>query len=57
MKPLDSRISARGMIEKLPALIFMRWEGSHGQGFETSLLNKWNQLHSCQNVFVTDGAA
>jgi choline dehydrogenase-like flavoprotein len=22
----------------------------------TSLLNKWNQLHHCQNVFVTDGA-
>jgi choline dehydrogenase-like flavoprotein len=21
-----------------------------------SLLNKWNQLHSCKNVFVTDGA-
>jgi len=20
------------------------------------LLNKWNQLHSCKNVFVTDGA-
>ncbi len=23
---------------------------------KTSLLNKWNQLHSCKNVFVTDGA-
>lgn len=23
---------------------------------QTSLLNKWNQLHSCPNVFVTDGA-
>ena len=23
---------------------------------DTSLLNKWNQLHSCDNVFVTDGA-
>lgn len=22
----------------------------------TSLLNKWNQLHLCNNVFVTDGA-
>jgi len=22
----------------------------------TSLLNKWNQLHTCSNVFVTDGA-
>ncbi|MDQ3536430.1 MAG: GMC family oxidoreductase [Bacteroidota bacterium] len=23
---------------------------------KTSILNKWNQLHSCKNVFVTDGA-
>jgi choline dehydrogenase-like flavoprotein len=23
----------------------------------TSMLNKWNQLHSCKNVYVTDGAA
>lgn len=23
---------------------------------KTSLLNKWNQLHQCKNVFVTDGA-
>lgn len=22
----------------------------------TSLLNAWNQLHACPNVFVTDGA-
>ena len=24
---------------------------------KTSILNKWNQVHSCKNVFVTDGAA
>ena len=23
---------------------------------KTSLLNKWNQMHACPNVFVTDGA-
>jgi choline dehydrogenase-like flavoprotein len=23
---------------------------------KTSLLNKWNQLHQCKNVFITDGA-
>jgi len=23
---------------------------------KTSLLNEWNQLHACKNVFVTDGA-
>lgn len=27
-----------------------------GNDPKTSLLNKWNQLHACQNVFVTDGA-
>ncbi len=27
-----------------------------GRDPKTSLLNKWNQLHSCRNVFVTDGA-
>ncbi|UBM60442.1 GMC family oxidoreductase [Marinilongibacter aquaticus] len=27
-----------------------------GKDPETSLLNEWNQLHACQNVFVTDGA-
>ena len=27
-----------------------------GKDPKTSLLNKWNQFHSCSNVFVTDGA-
>ena len=27
-----------------------------GHDLKTSLLNKWNQLHHCKNVFVTDGA-
>ncbi len=27
-----------------------------GNDPKTSLLNKWNQLHTCKNVFVTDGA-
>ena len=27
-----------------------------GHDPKTSLLNKWNQLHSCHNVYVTDGA-
>jgi choline dehydrogenase-like flavoprotein len=27
-----------------------------GKDPKTSMLNKWNQLHLCQNVFVTDGA-
>lgn len=27
-----------------------------GRDSKTSLLNEWNQLHACKNVFVTDGA-
>jgi len=27
-----------------------------GKDPDTSLLNEWNQLHHCKNVFVTDGA-
>ena len=27
-----------------------------GRDPKASLLNRWNQLHSCPNVFVTDGA-
>jgi choline dehydrogenase-like flavoprotein len=27
-----------------------------GKDPKTSSLNKWNQVHSCQNVFVTDGS-
>lgn len=27
-----------------------------GKDPSTSLLNEWNQLHTCKNVFVTDGA-
>jgi len=27
-----------------------------GKDPKTSMLNKWNQLHACENVFVTDGA-
>ena len=27
-----------------------------GKDPKTSLLTKWNQLHHCKNVFVTDGA-
>jgi choline dehydrogenase-like flavoprotein len=27
-----------------------------GKDPKTSLLNEWNQLHACPNVFVADGA-
>ncbi len=28
-----------------------------GHDPKTSILNKWNQIHTCKNVFVTDGAS
>jgi choline dehydrogenase-like flavoprotein len=27
-----------------------------GNDPKTSVLNKWNQVHACKNVFVTDGS-
>jgi choline dehydrogenase-like flavoprotein len=27
-----------------------------GKDPKTSVLNKWNQVHACQNVYVTDGS-
>ena len=27
-----------------------------GKDPKTSMLNNWNQMHQCKNVFVTDGA-
>ena len=27
-----------------------------GKDPKTSILNKWNQMHACKNVFITDGA-
>jgi choline dehydrogenase-like flavoprotein len=28
-----------------------------GRDPKTSILNQWNQMHLCKNVFVTDGAS
>jgi choline dehydrogenase-like flavoprotein len=28
-----------------------------GKDPKTSVLNKWNQMHACKNVFITDGSA
>ncbi|PSR52420.1 GMC family oxidoreductase [Adhaeribacter arboris] len=43
--------------DKAPGLDIHEMGGVRmGKDPKTSLLNKWNQLHACQNVFVTDGA-
>jgi choline dehydrogenase-like flavoprotein len=30
---------------------------SMGKDVKDSILSKWNQVHECKNVFVTDGAS
>jgi choline dehydrogenase-like flavoprotein len=43
--------------DKAPGLDIHEMGGVRmGKDPKTSLLNKWNQLHHCKNVFVTDGA-
>lgn len=40
-----------------PALDIHEMGGARmGNDPKTSILNKWNQIHSCPNIFVTDGA-
>jgi len=43
--------------EQAPGLDIHEMGGARmGNDPETSVLNRWNQVHSCKNVFVTDGA-
>jgi choline dehydrogenase-like flavoprotein len=43
--------------KRLPGLDIHEMGGVRmGSNPKTSLLNGWNQLHACPNVFVTDGA-
>ena len=43
--------------DKAPGLDIHEMGGVRmGKDPKTSMLNKWNQLHACKNVFVTDGA-
>ncbi|MBE9583069.1 GMC family oxidoreductase [Mucilaginibacter sp. JRF] len=42
---------------KAPGLDIHEMGGARmGHDPKTSILNKWNQVHTCSNVFVTDGA-
>ena len=43
--------------DRIPGLDIHEMGGVRmGKDPETSLLNEWNQMHHCKNVFVTDGA-
>ena len=43
--------------KQAPGLDFHEMGGTRmGKDPKTSMLNEWNQLHHCKNVFVTDGA-
>lgn len=47
----------RSNTDKIPGLDIHEMGGVRmGYDARTSMLNRWNQLHACPNVFVTDGA-
>jgi len=57
LKPPDARTSAAAITTRTPALDIHEMGGVRmGKDPKTSLLNEWNQLHACKNVFVTDGS-
>ncbi|MVM37002.1 GMC family oxidoreductase [Spirosoma sp. HMF3257] len=50
-------IQTHDVPDKAPGLDIHEMGGIRmGKDPKTSMLNKWNQLHACKNVFVTDGA-
>ena len=52
-----TNIQTHDVPDKAPGLDIHEMGGVRmGKDPKTSLLNKWNQLHACKNVFVTDGA-
>ena len=67
----DMQATAVEMLEAAGYKNVRGWETSYGVGLgihemgtarmgkdpKTSVLNKWNQIHSVKNVFVTDGAS
>ena len=49
--------AAAAMVRRLYADVELHAEmGAMGKDPKTSLLNGFNQLHACKNVFVTDGS-
>ena len=67
---LDFQIQAAEMLDKAGCTSINMFDSQQSPGLDihemggcrmgkdpkTSLLNEWNQLHACKNVFVTDGA-
>jgi len=52
-----TNIKTHDVPNKAPGLDIHEMGGCRmGKDSKTSLLNNWNQLHACKNVFVTDGA-
>jgi choline dehydrogenase-like flavoprotein len=66
----DFLVQSKEMLEKAGCTNVSTYENKQAPGLDihemggcrmgkdpkTSLLNEWNQLHHCKNVFVTDGA-
>lgn len=67
----DFLVQGSEMLEKADCKNIRSWDTKQAPGLDihemggarmgkdpkTSILNGWNQIHSCPNVFVTDGAA
>ena len=67
---IDFRKEAETMLDKFGCTDIISWDNKQAPGLdihemggvrmgkspENSLLNEFNQLHLCKNVFVTDGA-
>ncbi|MFT7604750.1 MAG: choline dehydrogenase-like flavoprotein [Saprospiraceae bacterium] len=52
-----TNIKTKEVKDKAPGLDIHEMGGVRmGRDPKTSMLNEWNQLHACKNVFVTDGA-
>ena len=52
-----AQISPASTTTRTPVSTSTKWAAARmGRDPKTSMLNEWNQLHHCKNVFVTDGA-
>jgi choline dehydrogenase-like flavoprotein len=66
----DFHMESKAMLEAAGCTNIQTWQNKQAPGLDihemggcrmgkdprTSLLNEWNQLHLCKNIFVTDGA-
>ena len=56
LEAAGAKISRPATIRVVQALVSTRWAQPGWARPKTSVLNKFNQVHACKNVFVTDGS-